>query len=322
MTPIFIFSLPRAGSTLLQRVLAAHKDIDTVSEPWILLPLMYSQKDKGIYAEYEHHSAVQAIEDFYSEMPGGKDDYHTELRGFVERLYSRASHKEAKYFLDKTPRYHLIVDDIIELFPDGKFIFLWRNPLSIAASMMKTFAQGKWILDVYKVDLYSGISNLTASATRHKDKVFTLQFEQFLENPTQEAQSLFDYLELPFDTNLLNNFKEIRLDGRKGDPTGKKEYAAINKDPVEKWKAMFSNPIRRAWCKRYLYWVGRERLNLMGYSLDKLLDDLSSTPLKFNLLASDIYRIIYGAIYNAADLRIAKDKFSKIPNWLNIHRHT
>ena len=38
--PIFIFSAPRSGSTLLQRVLAAHTQVATASEPWILLPLL------------------------------------------------------------------------------------------------------------------------------------------------------------------------------------------------------------------------------------------------------------------------------------------
>ena len=50
--PIFIFSLPRAGSTLVQRVLAAHDDIATTSEPWILLPFLFSTKEQGVYAEY------------------------------------------------------------------------------------------------------------------------------------------------------------------------------------------------------------------------------------------------------------------------------
>ena len=37
-SPIFLFSLPRSGSTLLQRVLMSHKDIASVAEPWLMLP--------------------------------------------------------------------------------------------------------------------------------------------------------------------------------------------------------------------------------------------------------------------------------------------
>ena len=50
--PIFVFSLPRSGSTLLQRVLMSHNDISSVAEPWILLPQIYSLKKEGTLSEY------------------------------------------------------------------------------------------------------------------------------------------------------------------------------------------------------------------------------------------------------------------------------
>src|SRR5665213_3086127 len=52
--PIFIFSISRSGSTLLQRVLAAHPEVATVSEPWLLLPFVYSMRTEGVIADYVH----------------------------------------------------------------------------------------------------------------------------------------------------------------------------------------------------------------------------------------------------------------------------
>ena len=43
--PIFIFSITRSGSTLLQRVIAAHEGVATVSEPWVLLPYLYTLRE-------------------------------------------------------------------------------------------------------------------------------------------------------------------------------------------------------------------------------------------------------------------------------------
>ena len=146
MKPLFIFSLPRSGSTLLQYILAAHSKISTVSEPWILLPFVYALKEEGSYSEFVHKAMVRAFSDFCEELPNGRKDYFDELSVFALRLYSKACQCESEYFLDKTPRYHLIVEEIIKMFPNGKFIFLWRNPLSIVASMMKSWAGGKWKL--------------------------------------------------------------------------------------------------------------------------------------------------------------------------------
>ncbi len=69
--PLFLLSQPRAGSTFVQRVLAAHPKISTASEPWILLPLLYSLRDEGIRAAYDHHQLVLAIEDFSRQLPRG-----------------------------------------------------------------------------------------------------------------------------------------------------------------------------------------------------------------------------------------------------------
>ena len=49
---IFIISQPRAGSTLLQRILGGHPEIHTAAEPWIMLHPLYALKSKGCSAEY------------------------------------------------------------------------------------------------------------------------------------------------------------------------------------------------------------------------------------------------------------------------------
>jgi hypothetical protein len=43
LRPLLIFSLPRSGSTLTQRILAAHEEITTaaISEPHLLVHYLY-----------------------------------------------------------------------------------------------------------------------------------------------------------------------------------------------------------------------------------------------------------------------------------------
>jgi hypothetical protein len=47
---------------------------------------------------------------------------------------------------------------------------------------------------------------------------------------------------------------------------------------VDKWQRTVDNPVRVAWARRYLRWLGEDRLQAMGYSLDSLLDQLRDTP--------------------------------------------
>ena len=51
---VFIFSQPRSGTTLLQRMLTSHSDIVSVSETWLLLPQFLALKKRGLIAQYNH----------------------------------------------------------------------------------------------------------------------------------------------------------------------------------------------------------------------------------------------------------------------------
>lgn len=322
MRPVFIFSLPRSGSTLLQRILGSLDDVHTVSEPGLLLPLLYTLRDQGVYAEYGHKYASTAIIDFCKNLPGGQDEYLLAMRDFVLRLYARSTDTDVKYFLDKTPRYHLIIEEIINLFPDAKFIFLWRNPLSIVASIIDTWGKGMWNLYHYRIDLYNGLSNLISAYRKFHNSSFSLRYEDLIENPEDTIRSLLEYLQVPFDSRLISRLDSTFLEGRWGDTIGLTQYRDINKEPLEKWKAVIVNPVRKVWCRGYIKWIGSERLALMGYSLDELLAMLGELPLSMQNFGYDILLIVFGWVYIIFELQIIKDKIQSAANWHQIHKHS
>jgi len=311
LRPIFLFSLPRSGSTLLQRLLGADDSIATTSEPWILLPHIYALRPTGVRAEYNHHRMVQAATDFVNEMPGGMADYEDELRRFILGLYRKAAGNErARYFLDKTPRYHVVSQEIIDLFPTGKFIFLWRNPLSVVSSMISTFGGGRWVIYAYKVDLFNGLSALVKTYVRNKDNVLAVRYEDLVAEPELELRRICEYLEVDFHARLLEGIRTVSLSGRMGDPTGTREYLSISAAPVEKYKATLHNRLRKSWCRHYLAWIGRERLATMGYESARLYDELRSTPTSSRGLFSDGGRFVYGMLQPVVDFRRVLNEMS------------
>lgn len=319
--PIFLFSLPRSGSTLVQRVLGAHADVATVSEPWLLLPFFYAWKQTGIYTDYYHTEYVKALDDFCQVLPNKRQDYNAALRAFALHLYSQAAPKDARYFLDKTPRYHLIAADLINAFPDAKFIFLWRNPLAVSASIMKTWAEGHWNLYRYKVDLYKGLENLTDTYRQASDKLFSMRYEDLVTTPETTWKLLFAYLDLPYEATLLESFTSVRLEGRMGDPTGIDHYHHLTQASLKQWKDVLANPLRKAWAKRYLQWIGAERLTLMGYEIDTLLDALDKAPTSARFLASDAVRRCKGLVQPWVEPEILRAKLRALPDWSKVLAH-
>lgn len=288
--PIFVFSVSRSGSTLLQRVIAAHDGVATVSEPWILLPYLYTLRSGGVSAEYEHELMFTAIEDFCRALPERDADYLVELRKFVLRLYEKAAGAEARYFLDKSPPYCLIAEEIIRLFPEGKFVFLWRNPLSIVASIIQTWEP--WRPTMFRSDLFIGLPRLVAAYRAHGHLAYSVRFEDLVGGDPDRWGTLLDYLEVPFEPDALTRFSQVELNGRMGDPTGVKRYSTLSPEPQEKWKETLANPLRREWCRRYLRFLGDERLALMGYDGRQIVRELDAQATSTKHLVGDLGRMI------------------------------
>lgn len=293
VTPVFLLSLPRSGSTLVQRVLAAHDGVATAPEPWIALPQIYALRDAGGYTEYGHALAAGAIREFASRLDGGEDRYWAEVRGFVERLHTAASGPEDRLFVDKTPRYHFIAEDLYRIFPDAHFVILWRNPLAVVASTVETWGRGRWMVERWRVDLFEGIDNLVRAYRANPERTHAVRFEDLITRPSETWPALFDDLGVEFDPGSLARFAAVEVDARMGDPTGRRRYVELSTEPLERWKRTVSSPVRRRWCRDYLRWIGAERLSVMGYDLDALLAELDQVPTSLGSVGSDVARTAY-----------------------------
>lgn len=321
MRPIFIFSLPRSGSTLLQRILASHEAISTTSEPWAALPLFYSRRKQDVFAEYGHGMLADAMDDFVRELPSGDEVFHAAVREYLGRLYRAASGPHAVYFLDKTPRYHLICDDLVSCFPDGKFIVLWRNPLAVAASMMTTWAAGRWNLYRFKVDLFSGVDQLSALVERYRKRLCIIRYEDLVARPEEELQRVFRYLEIKPDLTVLDRFYDLKLNGRMGDPTGTGRFQTVTSGPTEKWRTCYQNPLRKIWARRYIKWLGQRRLETMGYNSRTLESEVKSLPNGTATFASDVLLMSWGFAYCVAEPYFIYQKLRTLRRWPQVVPH-
>jgi Sulfotransferase family len=320
--PIFIFSLPRSGSTLTQRILATQPGVATASEPWILLPLLYSRMAKGLYAEYGHRVAIKAIEDFCAELPGGPADYLEEIKELALRLYTRRAPRGARYFIDKTPRYHIICAEIMRMFDGGNFVFLWRNPLAIIASIIETWGRGRWNLYEFEFDLFDGLEHLVAACRQAGDRACSVRFEDLVGEDPKARQRLFAYLKLGFDDSLTGTFTNVSLTGRMGDHTGSGRYFALSDEPVAKWKKALASPVRKLWCRNYLRWIGKERLSVMGYDLETLMRELDAIPSGIGTVASDGARMLFGPAVRMFEPWIVRDKLAQLGSGRRARVHT
>ncbi len=72
-------------------------------------------------------------------------------------------------------------------------------------------------------------------------------------------------------------------------------------------EAHLDQPICKAWWRRYLRWIGAERLAFMGYDFRELLAEPSFVPTSLRWLGLDMRNIGYGLARNPYRACIFKD---------------
>jgi predicted Zn-dependent protease len=203
--PIFIVGLPRAGSTLLEQILATHSQVEGTVE---LPDLPQIARDLAGSRETTDHShffdAVASLEP-------------AQLRELGERyLTTTRAHRKTNtpFFIDKMPNNFLYVGLIQILLPRAKIIDARRHPLGCCLSAFKQhFSRGQSF--TYDLDdlgrYYRGYVDLMA----HFDavlpgRVHRVFHERVIEDTEGEVRRLLAYCGLPFEPKCLRFYENVR----------------------------------------------------------------------------------------------------------------
>lgn len=269
---IFLISQPRSGSTLLQRILGGHEDIATTSEPWIALHPLYALREKGVSAEFGSGDAREGLRAFLQESGMSESYYETRIASFLLALYGQSiGHKDALYFLDKTPRYYNIIPELREIFPRARFIILFRHPLAVLNSILKTWVQDDlWKLNTFYRDLVVAPGKLLDGARLLSERCLTLKYEDLVTEPSFVLQRICEFLGLTCSESLLEYGSRGDPEWTLGDTTGIHKYDLPNEKPRDSWKNGFYTDQTRHLATSYIAELGSSTIQEMGYSVEEM----------------------------------------------------
>lgn len=202
---VFIFSLPRSGSTLLSAVLGNHSQVYCPPEPWILLRLAEVYGNAAENKIYDDYVAEKAVKAFLSE-----NEFINSARAFAQASYnSLLTRTDQQIFVDKTPRYYHILDFIDTLFPKAKKIWLKRNPLDTAASYKITWNRGidyliGETLDPTSFDFILGLSNLQKFFAKKSPEKLEIKYEDLVHYPEPETKKIAAFCNIEFEPSMLD----------------------------------------------------------------------------------------------------------------------
>ncbi len=225
--PIFILGMPRAGSTLLEQILASHSQVDGTRElPNILSLAQRMRRQPG------KSGARPGYPEVLHELD---DEMLTQLgQDYIDQ--TRLHRADAPFFIDKMPNNFRHIGLIKLILPRAKIIDARREAMACCFSNFKQlFAEGQ----EFSYDLgdlahyYRQYERLMA----HWDSILPgsvhrLQHEALLDDFEGELRRLLEFLELPFEAGCLrffDNDRPVRT------PSSEQVRQPLFRDAVEQW---------------------------------------------------------------------------------------
>ena len=197
--PIFIVGLPRAGSTLLEQILASHSQVDGTMELHDILGI--ASRISGQKTSYPYNLETLT-------------DEQCRQLGELYIRQTKAYRKGAPYFIDKMPNNFIHIGLIKRILPNAKIIDARRDAFACCFSGFKQlFADGQEF--TYSLETIGRYYKSYVALMEHwhqvlPGQILTVQHEDVLDDLEGQVRRMLDHLELPFESGCLNYHKTKR----------------------------------------------------------------------------------------------------------------
>jgi len=211
--PVFVFGMPRSGTTLVEQILASHPMIHGADE------LMFFQTlDQSLDGEYPRER----------EAKSAAKEYLALLRAFSP---------EARHVVDKMPDNFSRLWLLAALFPNAKFIHCKRDPVATCVSIFTNPLGARHAYASSLGELGKYYRTYRELMEHWKDvlpiSIHEVAYEDLVEAPETEIHRLIDYVGVPWDDACLTPERTRRAVQT---PSRRQVSKPINRSALERWK--------------------------------------------------------------------------------------
>jgi tetratricopeptide (TPR) repeat protein len=231
--PIFIVGLPRAGSTLLEQILASHSAVDGTMELHNILGLAArlrgqsnNQNNDPSNKEGQYPKNLSAINPDYFKRFGQQ---------FIDE--TQVYREQAPLFIDKMPNNFLHIGLIRLILPNAKIIDARRSPMACCFSGFKQlFAEGQDFS--YNLEDIGRYYQAYLKLMAHWDKVLpgyvlTVNHEDVVDDLEKQVRRMLDFCGLEFEQSCVDFHKTQR---NIKTPSSEQVRQPIYKSATEQWR--------------------------------------------------------------------------------------
>jgi hypothetical protein len=203
--PLFVVGMWRSGTSLLYALLNQHNDIGLMYEDDLplLWPMFIGGRAKRDWS---------ARWNFWNSAPerhkidlGRIPEPRPSLKAALEFAYKRAG---ATIWGAKSPNYYDSMTSLVQVFPNARFIIIWRDLRGICSSIVRAARQPSWFSRV-------GMTQRTILGYRQMKlqrdglvnagiHVHEIHYEDLVSDPAGTMKGICQFLEIGFDPQMCS----------------------------------------------------------------------------------------------------------------------
>jgi tetratricopeptide (TPR) repeat protein len=192
---IFVFGLPRSGSTLTEQILSAHREVYGAGE----LDTFWRLVQTKIGARLSSPSQ-EVLDDIAAEY----------LRDIAQR-----APKSASFVVDKGLKNVNYIPLLAQLFPKAKFVYCQRNPMDHCMSIYRQNFAGNYpyAYNLKEIGAYYRLHETLMGRFRAivpRNQLYTIEYEALVSNQEEETRKLLDFCGLEWQEQCLHFHKAGR----------------------------------------------------------------------------------------------------------------
>lgn len=309
----FIIGIWRSGTTLLREVLGMSEAVKIFPEHFILLNHLKGAKTFSNSFKKEMLQNISNNPDFiHFAKPNLQllEEKFNRSNNFREAILSSyqaciTEQQKVELFIDKNPIYSYYLPELMELFPQAKFVWMLREPKDNCISRAKH--------DIQSFKNYSYLAtwwNMTNEKIAEQAKKFPHRFllvsyDDMVSDPEPWIKKITDFLEIPFVPEMLAFEKKKKERLTDFVLAAKARDGEISEEYAQRKKAMWENlqkPINASKTKQWEKALSQKEIN----QIDRVSKSYYEQLLENNYNFTPNYPLVYKAL---TDLSLVKLKW-------------
>jgi tetratricopeptide (TPR) repeat protein len=238
--PIFIVGLPRAGSTLLEQILASHSQVEGTAELMDIITIARTLGNKS--RENPAGKYPEVLAELTEDKVRGLGESYLETTR-IQRT------TDSPFFIDKMPNNFQHIGLIHLILPNSKIIDARRHPMGGCFSGFKqlfargqTFTYGLEDIGKYYRDYVRVMDHWD---TALPGRVHRVLYEEMVADTEAQIRALLDYCDLDFEERCLRFYETERAIRT---PSAEQVRKPIYKEGTEQWRNFeaYLDPLKEA----------------------------------------------------------------------------